>query len=109
MSEATTVPEFNWEADYATIREYGTAIRYEQHGMLFDRSGRFLEPYKNYQAPAQPQPVQQPQAVVQGNQSRRDEVLARAQGKLGDFQARPDADGVVKENSAAQHAERLAE
>lgn len=109
MSEATQTPEFDWNADYATIREYGAAIRYQQGGMLFDRSGRFLEPYKNYQNPVQEPMALQPPAVVQGNQTRRDEVLQRAQGKLSDFQQRPDGDGVIKENAAAANAERLAE
>ena len=110
MSEQT--PVFNWEAPYATIREYGVSVRYEQGGMLFDRNGRFLEPYKNYQPPksAVPTPAEAQQAQVTGNanQSRRDEVLERAQQKLADYAPRPDPDGVVAENAAAQHAERLA-
>ena len=109
MSEAENIPEFNWDAHYATIREFGVAPRFEQNGHLFDRQGRYIEPYKNYQPPESPVPspaeaVQQ-QRVETAGQTRRDEVMSRAQEKLDGFAAKPDPNQVQAENAAARQAE----
>lgn len=115
MSEPELVPVFDQELPYATIREFGKAVRYEQSGLLFSQQGTYIEPYKNYQPPASANPAPTERQADEhrrtqvANQTTRDQVLARAQSKLGGFQAAPDPEGAQKENVAAQHAERLAE